>query len=175
LILIPLLSLLTVFLLESSFSIKKFGIKYISSAIFVAFFVLGVHTNTFMGLNHSYYTGNAEAVDILNFFRKDNHKIVAVAHQYISQSFESAFQDKIFFLTKTPDAVSKLGLALHEQGYQNFVYVCAAYDPCYSSPTIPTQLNIAAKDKSLLVQLTEIKKNKKYIVQEAKILTAEVK
>lgn len=175
LILIPLLSLLTVFLLESSFSIRKFGIKYISSAVFVAFFVLGVHTNTVMGLNHSYYTGNAEAVDILNFLRKDNHKIVAVAHQYISQSFESAFKEKIFFLTKTSDAVSKLSLALHEQGYDNFVYVCASYDPCYSSPTIPNKLNISAKDKPLLVQLTEIKKNKKYIVQEAKILQAEVR
>ncbi|MBD2502608.1 LA_3751/LA_3752 family putative glycosyltransferase [Anabaena azotica] len=174
LILIPLLSLLTVFLLESSFYIRKFGIKYISSAVFVALFVLGVHTNTVMGLNHSYYTGNAEAVDILNFFRKDNHKIVAVAHQYISQSFESAFKEKIFFLTKTSDAVSKLSLALHEQGYNNFVYVCAFYDPCYSSPTIPTKLNIAAKNKPLLVQFTEIKKNKKYILQEAKILQAEV-
>lgn len=175
LILIPLLSLLTVFILESTFSIKKFGIKYISNAVFVALFVISFHTNTIMGLNHSYYTGNSEAVDILNFFHKDNHKIVAVAHQYISQSFESAFKDKIFFLTKTPDAVSKLSVALHEQGYQNFVYVCAAYDPCYSSPTIPTTLNIAAQGKPWLVQLTEIKKNKKYIVQEAEIFQAEVK
>lgn len=169
LILIPLLSLLTVFLLESIFSIKN-GIKYISSAVFVALFVIGVYTNTVMGLNHSYYTGNAEVVDILNLFRTNNHKIVAVAHQYISQTFESTFKDKIFFLTKTPDAMSELSLALHEQGYQNFVYVCASYDPCYSSPTIPTRLNILAKDKPLLVQFTEIKKNKKYIVQEAEIV-----
>lgn len=86
-----------------------------------------------------------------------------------SQSFEADFTEQIFFLTKTPDTVSKLGLALHQQGYQDFVYVCAAYHPYYSSPTIPTRLNIAAKDKPLLVQFTEIKKNKKYIVQEAKI------
>jgi hypothetical protein len=172
LILIPLLSLLTVFLLESTLSIKKFGIKYISIAVFAGLFVVGVHTNTVMGLNHSYYTGNAEVVDVLNFFRKDDNKIVAVAHQYISQTFESAFKDKIFFLTKTPEAVGKLGLVLHEQGYQKFVYVCASYDPCYSSPTIPPVLDIAANDKPLRVQFTQIKKNKKYIVQEAEIVQA---
>nr|WP_242040463.1 hypothetical protein [Anabaena subtropica] len=170
LILIPLLSLLTVFLLESTLYIRKFGIKYISSAIFVALFVVGFHANTFMGINHSYFTGNTEAIDILNFFRQDTHQIVAVAHQYISQSFESAFDDKIFFLTKKPDDVSKLGLALHEQGYENFVYVCASYDPCFSSPTIPSKLDISAKDQLLRVQLTEIKKNKKYSIQAAKII-----
>ncbi|BCL35969.1 LA_3751/LA_3752 family putative glycosyltransferase [Nostoc sp. MS1] len=175
LILIPLLSLLTVFLLESTLSIKKFGIKYISSAVFVAFFVLGVHTNTVMGLNHSYYTGNTEVVDVLNYFRNNNQKVVAVAHQYVNQTFEPAFKDKIFLLTKTPEAVSKLGLALHEQGYQNFVYICPAYDPCYSSPTIPTVLNIAAKDKPLQIQFKQIKKNKKYIVQEANIVQATAK
>ncbi|BAY41120.1 hypothetical protein NIES2111_55110 [Nostoc sp. NIES-2111] len=175
LILIPLLSLLTVFLLESTLSIKKFGIKYISSAVFVAFFVLGVHTNTVMGLNHSYYTGNAEVVDVLNYFRKDDQKIVAVAHQYVSQTFESAFKDKIFFLTKTPEAVSKLGLALHEQGYKNFVYVCPSYDPCFSSPSIPTVLDVTNTNQPLRIQFTQIKKNKKYIVQEADIVQADVK
>lgn len=172
LILIPLLSLLAVFILESTLSIRQFGIKYISTGIFAALFIVGVHVNTFMGINYSYFTGNIEAIDILNFFRQDDHKIVAVAHQYISQSFEAAFKNKLFFLTKNSDDVSKLGLALNEQGYNKFVYVCASYDPCFSSPTIPSQLNISAKDKLLRVQLTQVKKNKKYIIQEAEIVQA---
>ncbi|ABA20400.1 conserved hypothetical protein [Trichormus variabilis ATCC 29413] len=170
LILIPLLSLLAAFLLESTLSIRQFGIKYISTGIFTALFMIGVYANTFMGINYSYFTGNTEAIDIRNFLRQDDHKIVAVAHQYISQSFEAAFKNKLFFLTKNLDDTSKLGLALNEQGYDNFVYVCASYDPCFSSPTIPSQINISATDKLLRVQLKEVKKNKKYIIQEAEIV-----
>lgn len=169
LILIPLVSLLAVFIFDSTLSIRKFGIRYISSSVFVGLFLIAVNLNTFVGINYCYSNGMREAIEVLNFLRKDNNKIVAVAHQFISQSFESAFKDKIFFLTKKPDDVGKLSLALHEQGYQKFVYVCASYDPCFSLPTLTDKLEIPNQEEILRVQFTEIQRNKKYFIQEGEI------
>ncbi|QSJ21141.1 hypothetical protein JYQ62_36940 [Nostoc sp. UHCC 0702] len=169
LILIPLVSLLAVFIFDSTLSIRKFGIRYISSTVFVGLFLIAVNINTFVGINYCYLDASREALDVLNFLRKDNHKIVAVANQYISQSFESAFKDKIFFLTKKPDNVGKLSLALHEQGSQKFIYVCASYASCFSSPTLPDKLEIPHQQEILHVQFTEIHRNKKYFIKEGEI------
>lgn len=55
---------------------------------------------------------------LLIFCVKYSNKIVAVANQYVGQSFEATFKNKIFFLTKKPEYVSKLALVLNEQGYK---------------------------------------------------------
>jgi len=172
LILIPLFSLLLVFLLNWTLSIKKFGIRYISSTFFLALLITSFNINTIMGINFCYINGVKETLDVLNFLRKDSNKIVAVAHQYVSQTFEVAFRDKIFFLTNKLDSFNQLSLALHEQGYPKFVYICPSYDPCFSSPTIPSKLDISTQDQLLHVQLRDIQKNDIYMIQEAEIISS---
>ncbi|UKO97471.1 LA_3751/LA_3752 family putative glycosyltransferase [Nostoc sp. UHCC 0870] len=170
LILIPLLTLLTVLAFQATLNIKKLGFKYISSTIFVALFVIGFHINTYLGTNYSYTGNNTETIKILNFLQKDSNRMIAVAHQYVSQTFESTFNEKSFFLTKTTNDIRKLSLALDEQGYQKFIYICPAYDSCFSSPKIPDVLEVSTNQSPLRIQFAEIKKYQKYIVREATII-----
>lgn len=170
LILIPLLNILAILTLQFTLSIKKLGLRYFSSALFAALFVVGFHLNTYSGTLTCYSNKSTETLDVLNFLRKDSNKIVSVAHQYVSQTFESAFQQKIFFLTKTSDDISQLSLALHQQGLQKFIYICPFYDSCFASPKIPDTLDISGSQKPLSIRFTPIEKNKRYIIREAEII-----
>lgn len=170
LILIPLLNIIAISGLSITLKIKKFGLRYISGGIFVTLFIVGLNLNTFTGTINSYQKDKIVNLDVLAFLRQDSNKVVAVANQYVGQSFEAMFNQKIFFLTKKPDDVSKLGLALHEQGYQKFIYICPAYDKCFSNSRIPETLPLLASPKNLMIQLKNIKENKKYRIQEASII-----
>ncbi|AFZ58232.1 hypothetical protein H6G54_19650 [Anabaena cylindrica FACHB-243] len=170
LILIPLLNFIAISCLDRTWKIKKFGIRYISSGIFVTLFILGFHLNTIQGTINCYQKGKMENLAVLNFLRKDSNKIVAVANQYVGQSFETTFKQKTFFLTKQPDDVSKLGLALHEQSYEKFIYICPVYDKCFSSPQIPDKLELSANNKNLTIQLKKIIQNNRYRIEEAAII-----
>ncbi len=173
LLLVPLLNLLAILALNFTLSIKKFGFKYISSAIFAALFVIGFHINIYLGTTYSYLENNAEAFDVLDFLRKDSNQVVAVAHQYVSQTFESVFNEKIFFLTKESDDVSQLIQAINQQGYEKFIYICPVYDSCFSKPKIPDVLEINTAQEPLRMQLKTIKKGERFIIQEAAIAKAE--
>ncbi|MBD2296188.1 hypothetical protein H6G06_22585 [Anabaena sphaerica FACHB-251] len=170
LILIPLFNVIAISGLEKTWKIKQFGIRYISTGILAMLFVVGFNLNIIEGTETAYQKGKNENIEVLDFLRKDSNKIVAVANQYVGQSFEATFKQKIFFLTKQPDDVSKLGLALDEQGYKKFLYICPFYDKCFSSPNIPNKLEVAAKPKNLIIQLKKIKENKRYRIEEATII-----
>jgi hypothetical protein len=173
LLLIPLFNLLAILACNFTLSIKKFGFKYMSSAIFAALFIVGFHINTYLGTTSIYVGKSSETYEILNFLRKDSNKFVAVAHQYVSQTFESVFDEKIFFLTKKSDDVSQLSRAIHQQGYQKFIYICPAYDSCFSAPKIPNKLDISTAEQPLHIQLTPVKQGKRYVIQEVAISQAE--
>ncbi|MFM2063435.1 MAG: hypothetical protein RLZZ507_3105 [Cyanobacteriota bacterium] len=170
LILIPLFNVIAISALEKTWKIKQFGIRYISTAILAMLFILGFNLNMITGTETAYQKGKQETMEILDFLRQDTNKIVAVANQYVGQSFEVTFKQKNFFLTKQPDDISKLGLALDKQGYKKFLYICPFYDKCFSSPTIPNKLEVAAKPKNLIIQLKKIKANKRYRIEEASII-----
>ncbi|WP_413171434.1 LA_3751/LA_3752 family putative glycosyltransferase [Anabaena azotica] len=170
LILIPLLNVIAISGFEKTWQIKQFGIRYISTGILAMLFILGFNLNIIEGTETSYQKGKKENIEVLNFLRKDSNKIVAVANQYVGQTFEDTFKQKIFFLTKQPEDVSKLALALNEQGYKQFLYICPVYDKCFSSPTIPDQLKLATQQRELIVKLKKIKENKRYRIEEATIL-----
>ncbi|WP_016951105.1 hypothetical protein [Anabaena sp. PCC 7108] len=170
LILIPLFNFIAISGLDKIWKIKQFGFRYISMGILAILFVLGFNLNIIAGTEAVYQKSKQENLDVLDFLRQDSNKVVAVANQYVSQSFEAMFNQKIFFLTKEPDNVSKLGLALHEQGYQKFLYICPAYDKCFSSPKIPDKFTLFASEKNLSMQLRNIKQNKKYRIEEATII-----
>ncbi|MBK1986283.1 hypothetical protein A0J48_001730 [Sphaerospermopsis aphanizomenoides BCCUSP55] len=170
LILIPLVNIIAISGLDKTWEIKQFGIRYISMAILAVLFVWGFNLNIIAGTKTAYQKDKQENVEVLDFLRKDSNKIVAVANQYVGQSFEATFNQKIFFLTKKPNDVSKLGLALHEQGYTKFLYICPVYDKCFASPQIPNKLRIFASPKKLTIQLKNIKENKRYRIEEATIV-----
>ncbi len=169
LIINPLVNIIAMSGLEKTWKIKQFGIRYISTGILAILFILGFNLNIIEGTETSYQKGKKENIEVLDFLRKDSNKIVAVANQYVGQSFEATFKQKIFFLTKKPEDVSKLALALNEQGYKKFLYVCPFYDECFSSPTIPDQLKLVRKQKELTIQLKKIKENTRYRIEEATI------
>lgn len=169
LILVPMLVLLTVLALKMSLSMKKFGVKYISSAAFTALFIIGLHINIYLGINYCYAGKNSETLNLLRFLRADSNQVVAVAHQYVSQTFESVFNQKIFFLTKSQEDINQLSVALKSQNLQKFIYICPSYDACFSSPQIPDVLEIATHQPPLRVNFKEIKKTSKYIVREGVI------
>jgi hypothetical protein len=106
---------------------------------------------------------------LIFFCVKCSNKIVAVANQYVGQSFEATFKQKIYFLTKKPEYVSKLALVLNEQGYKKNLYVCPFYDECSSSPKIPAQLKLVRKQKELTIQLKNIKENERYRIEQSTI------
>ncbi|MEA5549638.1 hypothetical protein VB713_01355 [Anabaena cylindrica UHCC 0172] len=170
LILIPLLNFIAISCLDRTWKIKKFGMNYISSSIFITLFIIGFHLNTIQGTINCYQQGKVENLAVLDFLRKDSNKIVAVDNQYVGQSFEATFKQKTFFLTKKPDDVSKLGLALHEQNYEKFIYICPVYDKCFSSPRIPDKLELSANQKNLTIQFKKIIQNKRYRIEEATII-----
>jgi hypothetical protein len=169
LIIIPLVNVIAISGLEKTWRIQQFGIRYISTGILAVLFILGFNLNIIEGTETSYQKDKKENIELLDFLRKDSNKIVAVANQYVGQSFEATFKQKIFFLTKKPEDISKLALALNEQGYKTFLYVCPFYDKCFSSPTIPEQVKLVRKEKRLTIQLRKIKENKRYRIEEATI------
>jgi hypothetical protein len=56
----------------------------------------------------------------LNFIRENRNTVVAVSSQYISQELAAAFNEKVFFLTKTNDDIKILVSVLLDKGYQHF-------------------------------------------------------
>ncbi|TAF11369.1 MAG: hypothetical protein EAZ77_00890 [Nostocales cyanobacterium] len=170
LIIIPLVNVIAVAGLDKTWQIKQFGIRYISTGIFTILFILAFNLNIISGIETVYQKGKNETAEVLDFLRQDSNQFVAVANQYVGQSFEATFTEKIFFLTKNPDDVTKLGLALHEQGYKNFLYICPFYDKCFAAPSIPNKLDITAPKNNLTIQFKQIKNNKRYRIEAATIL-----
>ncbi|MTJ52571.1 hypothetical protein FJR38_07820 [Anabaena sp. UHCC 0253] len=167
LILVPLINFIVISGLDKTWKIKDLGIKYISLGILFVPLILGFNLNTITAASPGKF--RKDNIEVLNFLQKDSNKIVAVANQYVGQSFETAFKQKIFFLTKTPDDIRKLGLALHEQGYKKFIYICPGYDQCFSSPQIPEKLELAANQNNLTIQIKKIQENQRYRIEEATI------
>lgn len=169
LFLIPLINIIAIANLENLWKIKLFGFKYLSISILTMLLIWGFNLNIITGTETVYQKGKKDNIEVLNFLNQDSHKFVAVANQFVGQSFPSTFNQKIFFLTKQTEDVSKLSLALHQQGYNKFLYVCPVYDQCFSSPKIPNQIEVEAKSQKLTIQLQKIKENKRYRIEEVTI------
>ncbi|MCF4969000.1 hypothetical protein CV014_18690 [Nostoc sp. CMAA1605] len=74
LILVPLITLISVLALQFTLPINKFGLKYISSAIFTALFVIGLHINIYLGINYCDPSKNTETSTLLNCLcQESNH------------------------------------------------------------------------------------------------------
>jgi hypothetical protein len=170
LILIPMFTIIAISNLDKIWKIKRLGLRYIISGGLAFLFVLGFNINMFAGTETVYQKGKAENIEVRDFLRQSNHKFVAVANQYVAQSFETTFKEKIFFLTKPTDQVSKLGLALYEQGKDKFLYICPVYDKCFYDSKLPNQLELSTNNQKLTLQIKKIKENKRYIIEEATII-----
>lgn len=170
LFIIPLVTAIAISNLDKIWKIKRYGIRYICLAILASLFALGFNLNIIAGTNTVYQKDKADNQEVLDFLRQDSNKFVAVANQYVGQSFEATFNEKIFFLTKQAEEVTKLGSALHEQGIQEFLYICPVYDKCFTDAKIPNKLEFAAADnKQLTININTVKENRRFRIETAKI------
>ncbi|TAE56827.1 MAG: hypothetical protein EAZ87_17510 [Nostocales cyanobacterium] len=170
LFLIPLITIIAISNLDKIWKIKRFGIRYIVIGVLTVFLPLGFNINTIQGLETVYQKDKPENLEVLNFLNQETTKFIAVANQYVGQSFPSTFTDKIYFLTKEAKDVSQLGLALHQQGEQKFIYICPVYDACFSRNPLPDRIEVTDNQEKLIIQLQPIQENRRFKIQSATII-----
>jgi hypothetical protein len=106
------------------------------------------------------------------FLQKSPDKIVAVTHEFVSQSLASILNKKIFFLTKRNEDLIKLATALNAQGYQNFIYICHPYHPCYSSKEGMDKLGFSIDGKNFNIEFSKMTEFDKPLLYEALIVNS---
>ncbi|NER37178.1 MAG: hypothetical protein F6J93_24965 [Oscillatoria sp. SIO1A7] len=165
LIVVPLICLVAIAALQSTWKVKRLGLRYVSLALFTIFFVQGVHVNTYSALVKFSKQG---FLSVLNLVREYPNQVVAVPHQYVGQSLAATFGEKVFFLTKDSDNLIELGKKLQRQGYKNFMYICPIYDNCFKSDNMPT-LQFNLDDKYFQIEFSEISRMERYIFYEGSV------
>ncbi|MGK7877266.1 MAG: hypothetical protein AB4426_29405 [Xenococcaceae cyanobacterium] len=168
LILMPLISLLAIMALKSTWRVHRLHFKYISIVIFASFFIHGFYTNTYLGTQALLKQG---FLTVINFVEENTNKVVAVPHQYLGQSLgASIFEKKKVFLIKEKEDFLKLGQALPKNGYEKFLYICPHYHSCFSSEVTPKTIEFILDDRLLIIEFSEVLKLEKYIFYEALVI-----
>jgi hypothetical protein len=130
LILVPILILATVQILNLILIHCQRWIRYVGIALFSMLVFLGIYKNTFEGSVYLYnaYQNSAPAID---FLAENPESVVAVSHQFVSQIFESATQDKkLWFIVETPENLQDLSQALLKEQITHFFYICYPHRDC---------------------------------------------
>jgi 4-amino-4-deoxy-L-arabinose transferase-like glycosyltransferase len=170
LMIVPIISLLSILMLQISMRIKLIRTRYILSGIFALLFAIGLYINTQLGT--SYLIKSYQRSHVLMFLQKSPDKIVAVTHEFVSQSLASILNKKIFFLTKKNEDLIKLATALNAQGHQNFIYICHPYHPCYSSKEGMDKLGFSIDGKKFNIEFSKMTEFDKPLLYEALIVNS---
>jgi hypothetical protein len=168
LIIIPIISLLSILMLQRSIRLKLIGSRYVLCSIFALLLAIGIYINIYLGT--SYFITSYQKSDVLMFLQKNPDKIVAVTHEFVSQSLASILSQKTFFLTKENNDLVNLGTALKGQGYQKFIYICHPYHPCYSSKGGLDRLGFSVDGKNFNIEFSKIGEFDKPLLYQALIV-----
>ena len=115
LILMPIISLLAALMLNSTLKISKAGWRYAGNTLFLLLLILGVYRNTYLGTINLRDDYRERVLPALDLVQQHESRVVAVAHQWISQELEAAFEQKTFFRVQDRDDLAMLGTALLDQ------------------------------------------------------------
>lgn len=163
LILMPIISLLAALMLNATLKSSKAGWRYAGSALFLLLFILGTYRNTYLGtvsLRDDYRERVLPALDLV---QQHESRVVAVAHQWISQELEAAFEQKTFFRVQEREDLAMLGAALFDQGHRGFLYLTLDYQER------PTDLHFLSDDRHLMIKFAELGQYGSYLIYEAAI------
>lgn len=159
LILVPLLTLMGGSYINQMLTHVRGWRYYLTLGSLTVVFLTGAHMNVYNGTVTDYrdrisvslsrnYRPIAPAISAIN---QHSSPYVAMSHQFVAQQLWAATSDKTFFLTESTPAVGQLADGLHQQGYNQFLYVCYPHSPC-PTPEEPVE-NLVVSSKGIPLQL----------------------
>jgi len=163
LILMPIISLLAALMLDATLKSSKAGWRYAGSALFLLPLILGAYRNTYFGTVSLRDDYRERVLPALNLVQQHDSKVVAVAHQWIGQELEAAFEQKTFFRVREREDLVTLGTALLDQGYQNFLYLTLTYQER------PDDLQFRLGDRLFDIEFSELGQHGSYLIYGAAI------
>ncbi len=167
LILVPMVSLLSAIGLKSLTSVHSRSLRYATIVIFTALLMVGIRWNVFSGTN--FLAGAQRPLPLLNYLKTQPNPIIAVSHQYMSQTLTQLFDQKTFFLAEKSEAVKKLSVALHQIGHPNFLYICYPFNPCEPEKKMVGNSNFLSGAQSYTIQFDRAGVFGKYPVYEVSV------
>lgn len=162
LILVPLLTLIGATYIDQLLVRSRRWQYYLTLSSLTIVFLAGAYLNVYNGTLSNYGDRATGSISLSRNYgpiapvipAMINHPspYIAMSHQFVAQQLWAAMPTKTFFLTESTQAVQQLAAGLHQQGYDQFLYVCYPHRPCPTPEESPANLAITSGEEPL--QLT---------------------
>ena len=166
LIVIPMLALVSGIYMNHILADRHGWQRYIALGSLVAVFLAGVYLNVYYGTAASYRDRTTNSVSLRHNYEsiapavaaieQHSSSYVAMSHQFVAQQLWATTPEKTFFLTKSTLDVKQLARGLHQQGYENFLYVCYPHRPCNTPEESSERLAVSLSAAPLQLQFSAI-------------------
>jgi hypothetical protein len=167
LILVPIVSLLSAMGLKTLTSIPSRSLRYATIVIFTALLMVGIHLNVIPGAG---FLGSTQRpLLLLNYLKTQSNQVIAVSHQYMSQTLANLFRQNTFFLAEKTEDVKKLSVALHQKGRSNFLYICYPFNTCEPEKEISERSNFSMGAQNYTLQFSRTGVFGRYPVYEVSV------